>query len=224
MANTVILRPNRDISGGTGTDYLKISETKPDGLSTTISAVSSDKDVDKTYIFGLDEFVSSKKITVKSIKIVFCCSINNSTVLASCYVGLLCQEDTVYGDFSSSDTGDGGTFVTYEKIASSESIEVLQNYVKANKYIMPDLQLQVTLHAGYSYNDGMASTKVSSVYLTQAYVEIEYEEIENYGVFDKINGTYKATTTAYKKINGAWTEISEYECKEILKNNDIRRG
>ena len=58
--------------------------------------------------------------------------------------------------------------------------------------------------------------------ITTAWIELEFQD--SIGVHEKNNGTYKAATTAYKKIDGAWTEISEDECKEILKNNDIRRG
>ena len=70
-------------------------------------------------------------------------------------------------------------------------------------------------------SDGKYATTESRA-ITTAWIEVEFEDL--IGVHEKNNGTYKAATATYKKINGAWLEISEDECKEILKNNDIRRG
>ena len=62
------------------------------------------------------------------------------------------------------------------------------------------------------------------VRLSQFYIEIEYTEILNMGIRKKVGGAVKAATAAYRKTNGSWTEITEEEAKDILKNNIITQG
>ena len=60
--------------------------------------------------------------------------------------------------------------------------------------------------------------------VTQAYLEIVYEDITDIGVFKKANGAVKATAVAYRKLGGSWAEITEEEAKDVLKNNIITEG
>jgi hypothetical protein len=62
------------------------------------------------------------------------------------------------------------------------------------------------------------------VFITQAYIEVLYDDVENVGIYDKINGKQKAATATYQKFNGTWSEIPEDEAKTIIKNNTIKRG
>lgn len=225
MAETVILRPNSDISGGSGTDYLKISETKADNEETTIGVDSAETEQNEsiTYVFGLEE-LQVKKINVKSVKIVYCYYLSNSTsanASASGTISLTCIEDLIMSLYLIEDTSN--EYLTKEYYADSSTLDILQNHINENGFMLPPLQLGIELKASYSVNEGMAQEKSGSIYVTQAYVEIEYEELLNNGIFDKVGGVYKATMSAYRKVNGAWSEISEDEAKATIKNNTIRR-
>lgn len=229
-SGTVILRPDEDISGGNGTSYLYISEMVADDSSTVLGGrseadkVEEEIDFSASYTFGLSDAGLSKKVNLTGAKIVYRCNIQNSIVSAFCMIGLLYNGTSIFSTMSSEDTGEFDAFVTYEAVASEEQLATLQDIIKENSNCIPELQLSVWLNANADYNEGLSLGKTSSVYLTQAYVELDYEEIPGIGIHKKTNGEYKEATLAYRKIDGAWVDISEDETKSILKNNVIRSG
>ncbi|MBO5009581.1 MAG: hypothetical protein J6D20_02615 [Clostridia bacterium] len=222
MAGTVILRPDEDISGGTGTSYLQICEEVADDSSTKLGGVSepdqdNDGDYTQTYLFGLNNADIANRVNITDAKIVYRCRINNSTETAKCTISLLCDGNTFFSTSSNTDSDD--VYITNEAIFT----DILQNIVIEKQHRVPDFQMKVQLRANGGYDETYGE-KTSSVYLTQAYVEIVYEELPGIGVHKMVNGAVKAATAAYRKAGGAWAEITEEECKSVLQNNIITEG
>lgn len=123
--------------------------------------------------------------------------------------------------FSENYAWETNSYYTYVKsvLNTNEFVAALNSYF-AKYHKLPQLEIEISTTGGSNTEkDTEAECKVSQVYL-----EMVLDKSLGFGIFDKVDGLYKAATVAYKKNGGTWTEISENECKEILKNNTIRRG
>lgn len=107
----------------------------------------------------------------------------------------------------------------------------LSNYLsKESAGSTVNIVFLVTTVNGYSSETNKGSVETITQYtytevrLSQLYLEIDYNEILDIGVHKKVNGEYKAANAAYRKIGGSWVEITEDECKSILKSNTIIKG
>lgn len=113
-------------------------------------------------------------------------------------------------------------YYTFEGVLSNDSslIKEINAYYEQHKR-MPDVEVSLrTVAAGYTDNKGSTNAAISEI--SQVYLEVVYTD--GIGVYQKVDGQYKEATTAYKKVDRLWIEISESECKEILKNNNILTG
>lgn len=227
MAGTLTLRPDEDISGGTGTSYLQICETVADDASTRLggsSETNSGEGVDfsNIYIFGLSNVVKQGKVDITGVKIIQRCLLSCKEIAASSQITLICNGESIFSNEVSTDTD--GAYISFEEEATAEELVLLKRLVEENANHIPEMQLSVKLYAKADYNDGMATEKTSSVYLTQAYVEISYEDLQGIGIYKKKDGAARLTLEAYRKIGESWVEISEEEAKDVLKNNTITEG
>lgn len=112
-------------------------------------------------------------------------------------------------------------YYTYENIMLSthEFVIKLNNYI-AKYHKFPMLNIQISTTGAYnSEKDASAEAKVSQVFL-----DLVLDKNLSLGIYDKVGGEQRPVTTAFKKVNGSWSEIAEDEAKTILKNNTIRRG
>lgn len=230
QGGSLILRPNADVSVGheimpgfTGV-YQLIDEDVADDEGTQIGTrayISSDNEDKKTQtsIVSLNGGAfSKKKILLMKLVSCHCIEVDESDTGVRLTV-MFGGENASFS--SSSDTGEAYKTNEWFITASSSITSSINLFVKNNK-VLPEihLQLETTAHAFSSSN----KSDDASAYITQAYIEVFYEDILDIGVSKKINGEYKAASTAYKKQSGTWSEIPEDEAKTILKNNTIRRG
>lgn len=113
-------------------------------------------------------------------------------------------------------------YYTFEGVLSNDSSLIKEINAYYNQYkSMPNVEVSLrTVAAGYT--DDKGSTHAAIAEISQLYLEVVYTN--GIGVYQKDDGQYKEATTAYKKVGGAWIEMSESECKEILKNNNILTG
>lgn len=113
-------------------------------------------------------------------------------------------------------------YYIFEGVLSNDSslIKEINAYYEQHKR-MPDVEVALrTVAAGYTDNKGSTNAAISEI--SQVYLEVVYTN--GIGVYQKTNGQYKEAETAYKKVGRLWIEISESECRETLKNNNILTG
>lgn len=234
--NTIILRPISDYSRNCGKGdhipdsdspaYILVNEEEADNDASYIFLAGgigiNGSDGDAEYVFNLDVPKIPTKKKIKNILFHLVC-MGDGDGNGSIIPGLLINNTQYRGSsvnyrvYYPDENDMTNEYKMYSSGLSESEIEIINNTFDA---VITQLCLSVDL----SVSVAPEYKREGSLYLTQVYLEIALEDEKNIGVFYKINGTYKAATTAYKKINGAWTEISEDECKEILKNNNIRRG
>ena len=85
----------------------------------------------------------------------------------------------------------------------------------------------VTVEITNSTDDGITTgTKSGGVvsYVSQFYIELECEYEAGLNIHHKVNGSWLQAQAAYQKQNGAWVEITEDACKEVLQNNLLSSG
>lgn len=230
----VILRPNADISvehvikSGFSGVYQLINEEVADDDATKIGDIveaGTDEKVSliRTSVVSFPEIEFSKK-SVVLMKPVSRHLIKNPSVRGYGRVGC-----SVYvGDVSSSsfsDTDDtGDAYVTCEKwsiFPNSSVVAAVNSFVKANK-VLPEIQLSLTTTAESEGPSGKAGNP-GGADITQAYLEIIYEDDVGIGVLHKVGDTWKQAQTAYVKRSGAWVEISEEECKTLLSTSFVTK-
>lgn len=226
--NTIILRPCADIDHGyfdvqpetLGHHYLAINEIECDSDATFIHWSTNDSgegfsDIDAT--FGFSGEIPDKSFLVTSTTIVLCGKITEEVAGAYAKVeyDVSVGEDTIkiYGGNISENSYDTIS-VNSEAIATS-----INNYIKLNKKF-PGITIKLIFlgSTGGTYK----GSRSIQLYISQVYLKIDYTT--GIGIYKKDNGTFKVATAAYKKRGNTWTEITEDECKEMLKNNTIRRG
>lgn len=81
----------------------------------------------------------------------------------------------------------------------------------------PDITLNLMTQIS-AYRDYPASGK-SYIYITQVYVELDYYSYLD--IHKKENGIWYAAVSAFKKIDNAWQQMTEDECKNYLSSKYI---
>lgn len=229
-----IFRPSEDIAvghripSGFTTVYQLINEEEADDSSTEIfsDGTASYPDASSTVLVN----ILMQQVSIKQIRLVsriyvglyagygaavsFRLSVNGAqfnTVQASSFVGKM-------GAWTEN------SYYTFEAVitSSSDIVKEINSYYKTHK-TMPPVEILINTDGEYGA-EGAAGAKRSPAKVSQVYLDVVYEDITNIGIFDKVGGKQMPSTAAYKKVGGAWSEITEDECKEVLKNNTIRRG
>lgn len=224
----LILRPCADVSvehtiqSGFTSVYQLINEVTADDDATKIGNVvtaGGDETLDKDYtsVISLTKVEFSKK-NVVLMKPVSRHLIKNPTMSGSGSVGcsiIVGDESAVFSD--STNTGDAyATCDSWSLKATSSLIQAVNSYAKTNK-VLPDIQLSLTTNA-HSSGSATKGGNPGGAYITQAYLEIVYEDAVGMGVLHKVDGIWKQAQVAYEKRNGVWVEITEEECKSILQS------
>ena len=129
----------------------------------------------------------------------------------------------IVGDRSTSFTESAGTnevYVTKDDcnlFPESYVVQEVISYAKANK-VLPEIRLSLRTDVT-SLGSSQKSGSTASAYITQAYLEIIYEDALSIGVSHKVDGEWKQAQSAYQKQNSVWVEITEDECKNLLSNS-----
>lgn len=232
--NTLILRPVSDIfriqdQGQHYPDnddipaYLLVNEVAADGDATAICCQGENgvngSYTDAEYAFGLDLSALPTKIKITDINIYIVWN-RDTSAYESAEIGAKIfidgDEGVTCGTFSSQNE-----VTNYESAIISGALvkETINSYISKNKAIPPlYYSIFIGLSTGHEYKDSVRAN------VTQTYIELTYEDITDIGVRKKVNGNYTAATAAYQKIGGSWSEITEEDCKNILRNNTIRSG
>ena len=247
-AQKVILRPISDISAvkgtidagtnrsystfpeGTTNLYTLVGEAVADDDATYIEHASSEAiGCDWIYTFGLNTsgIPNNAKITSVTMYIRGKHSVYGNYAYAR--LAIVVNGVVYYHVGSKEDASDFGLtttdpdsittsiYGTKSKTLTDDGITAINNYIQSNKKL-PTLQYAVQVYEKKSGSQG----KDYNYRFTQCHVEIEYTT--DIGVHHKANGAWVAATAAYRKVNGAWSEISEDECKAILSSNLIKKA
>ena len=241
MANgKIILKP---YSGDSGNQHLGYPENTE--IYRWISEDVSDGDVDYIYapeptansqvsqellsLFYLNGAIPQNRIKVSSIKIKYSA---RETVL--CEYSSTIRFTLISGAIArQTEAKDVTDYLSEpEEIAlPSEDVQKLNEWLSAaNKGTFPEFSIFVYTVNGCNVESSKGSMETITSYhyaevrLSQLYIEIDYEEILDIGVHKKVGGEYKAANAAYRKTGGSWVEITEEECKSILKSNTIIKG
>lgn len=226
--HVAILRPISDIPENDNPIFLLVNEEVADDSSTEISLEGgvgfNGESEEVNYAFGIDTSQIPSKANVLNVRLmVRSRAIGNAggNITGGLYVNDAKVASSTVLNYSS--------YAQYSELTGEyqslflaftvDDIKVINTYIKEHKSF-PPLYFYIHLYAGVAneYKDAPV------IYLTQTYLEITYNDVVNIGVYEKAGGKQMPSTAAYKKVGGAWSEITEDECKEVLKNNTIRRG
>lgn len=221
---------------GVASLYNLISEEEPDESATYIRQFSKNKRVERTYIFGLDTKQIPTKIKTSNAIVSINCyqyrEADDAKIYPLVYVNDVPYKGVVKVGLNGAILGEVEYLTPYREdyygspdfgtsifFLSDSAIGAINEFINKNKKF-PDIKISFKIVMEKPTTDG----KENEVRLSWTQMPVFYEDKNNIGIFDKFGGSYKAATVAYKKTGGTWTEILENECKEILKNNTIRRG
>jgi hypothetical protein len=128
-----------------------------------------------------------------------------------------------YGTMRTSDLNSGIWSLKINKLNKDDSIVVaINDYVNKNK-TFPEITYSINTDLTVvDKNTSKGGTALAN--LSQACIDILYEDILDIGIHRKVGGVVKAATAAYRKVGGSWAEIPEEEAKDILNNNIITQG
>jgi hypothetical protein len=220
--------------------YRWISEEVCDGDETYIYAPAPEgskndlvEQISETLVY-FEYKVPDKKINIENIKIKYCAK---SSKYAS-------SNSKIWFDLTVSSSAEIGTYrttlesLTEEYPTESSEITIDDDYTqKLNNALSKKsagssekFYFKVSTANGYNYEQEKGSLETITFYtyvdvrLSQFYIEIEYTEILNMGIYKKVAGAVKAARATYRKLGGSWVEITEEEAKGVLKNNIITQG
>ena len=63
------------------------------------------------------------------------------------------------------------------------------------------------------------ASKTANTKITQFYIEADFEVEESSGIYVRKNGAFVEVAQTYKKVSGAWTEITTEECKSLIQSH-----
>lgn len=217
------LRPSADISvehtlhpSDSTAAYLLINEEVSDENSTYIVAESDHFARTVTSVFKMAGTVPNEKIKVTNI------SVGVSSKSYTGNVGSHTCEITINGVSSISQFQPGATLGSEFKTSSlscDDLLDVVNTYIATNGIGgFPDVI--ATIMSDFPDYESPKGT-YPGVYVSQVYMEVTYTTDFALNIHRKMDGAWKQAQSAYQKTNGAWTEISEDECKSILQNSFI---
>jgi hypothetical protein len=222
-AGTVALRPSADISlghnryptSGSSTGFDRINETTQDGSSTYISYETTASG-SATSQFKLSGSIPEG---MKCTGAKFCavCNLTGNASDKTCNIDAgITVNGTTYSGTVNIPTG--GAFTMYS-VDIPDVISAINSYI--SQYgTFPAVTLTLTTNIIL----GAEEKKEANNKITQVYLELSYEEQTGTGIHMKIGGGWKEATQAFKKVNGAWVEITADECKTILRNSEFVIG
>ena len=233
-SGTIILRP----SGDAGSDHKGYPED-----TALYKWINEEKcDDDEGYIYyskdlGLTDYGLSKyylsgavpavKIKVTGVRARFAAKSTDSGATSYVHFEVRVPPDSYY-DYAT-DRRQATDYLTEPEtlLFGDDLVERINAYIGENgNNSLTNLMLLIGITAG-SYSHGTSSStsyEYDTVRVSQAYLEIDYEEILNIGVYRKSGGAVKAAMLAYRKKSGSWVEVTEEEAKDVLKNNIITEG
>lgn len=235
QGSSLILRPSADIStehtipSGFSGVYQLINEEVADDATTCIGTGTikaggdSEEIVDLTSVVALISGEFSKK-NVVSMKLVSRINIENpSTYGGDVYVScaITVGDDVVEFIPFSTDTADVyETRITEAIEPYATIVQAINSYIKSND-ALPEIKLSINTYAKSTGGGNGKQGSAVSAYVTQAYLELYYEDDLGFNIHRKVNGTWLQVQAAFKKQNGAWVELTEDECKQELNNAPI---
>lgn len=222
-AGTVALRPSADIllghriypTSGSSTGFDRINETTQDGHSTHIYLETT------TSGSATSQFELSGSIPegMKCTGAKFCavCRFTGDVSDTTCNIdaGITVNGSTYTGVINIPKVG------TYTMFSGDipDVVSAINSYISQyNTFPAVTLTLTTNVILGAEDKQG------ADINITQVYLELSYEEQTGAGIHMKIGGGWKEATQAYRKVNGAWVEITADECKTILQNSFCIRG
>lgn len=229
MVKSIILRPQEDIKlnydENESSRFFKIPSENSNAYS-LINEQNSDEDSTCIYTdsskalvqFRLDGIIPSKKIQIKGL--ILACSVKSEnfgtfdSANFSVYLNNTKYEFGNYGDSSS----ESWNLKTVKMETESKIVCDINSYIEQNSNeILHDIIVEISVDTNH---DGYKA--FPTLYISQIYLEVLYDY--GFSLYRKVSGTLVNSTAAYRKVNDAWAEISEDECKNILQNNTIRSG
>lgn len=231
---TLYSRPSSDISVGHGimdgfsSVYQLLNESTPDGDATYITTTDSDPDDDEptsqTSIVGLS-FTVPRGMRLNQLRIVLNAKLKKPYDLggtAKATVTLSFNGSkaahSAGNRTSSGYPGDYAGYTTTEGVVKYDAalIEAINSYIGTkNTETVVDLQMSIETTAEDYYNS-TKGTYDATPRVSAAWIEAVYEVVPGMNIHRKVNGVWAQAQTAYQKRGGAWVEITEDECKEIL--------
>lgn len=233
QGGSLILRPSADISAehtipsGFSGVYQLINEEVADDATTCIGTGTVKGEAENTDTVDLTSTVAliggafSKKNAV-SMRLVFRVNIENPTTYGEAQVKCaITAGGAVVAFTTAADTADVyETYITEAIEPYSTIIQDINSYVKSNE-VLPEIELSINTYAESNGSGNGKTGNPSSAYITQAYLELYYEDDLGFNIHRKVNGTWLQVQAAYKKQSGVWVEITEDECKQELNNAPI---
>lgn len=231
QGDSLTLRPIADVSveheipeGFSGVYQLINEELADDGetyIRSYVQASDKEKNQNRTSVVSLGSCnITEKKIF--ALRLVLRSRLNTTSSYGKSYVdySIIVGEESLSGRFSEETNG-------YENLernifASESFIQSLNSIIKANGSLT-EIKLRLNTYS-YEKESGSYKSYSATASISQAYLEVYYEDILNIGIHRKVGGVVKAATAAYKKFGGSWVEVTEEEAKGVLKNNIITQG
>lgn len=226
--HVAILRPISDIPENDNPIFLLVNEKVADDSSTEISLRGgigiNGKDQEMDYAFGIDTSQIPSKANVLNVRLMvrsYAIGDAGCNITGGLYVNDAKVESSTVLNYHRYDQDSEltGEYQSLFLAFTVDDIKVINTYIKNHKSF-PPLDFYIHLYAGTAGE----YKNPAIIYLTQTFLEITYNDVVNIGIYEKAGGKQIPSTAAYKKVDGTWSEISEDECKEMLKNNNIRRG
>lgn len=217
--NIIIFRPSADIQlqhtvfpSGLTAGYLAINDIESDGVSTFISGGSDDKSVFQFY----GEYPSN---IINVLNGLIFLDFTEADMLSDALRGEVYVELYVDGVVLSEYYSEVYSYPSVIEVSNGD-IQKINEYILLNKK-MPDIWLSVRFDVEVQSNES-GKGGGGETGLTKMQVQLGYQQ--KFGIFQKMNNSYKHAIHSYKKIDGAWSEISSDETQTIIINNTIRRG
>lgn len=214
---TLILRPVSDkslthncSSGSSGSSLINESIADDDS-SYIFQKVNSTSDVTSVSIFSLDDNIGANikgKFKITSFKIYFRAKTTKSNDSDTAYVGVSWAVGENYDYANNIHTQPLQTNYSeyYSKYDTVNGIDI-------NNRIFESLN-DLNLTGIIVYTDGNKASSKNDTFeirVTQVYLEITYEELENHstGLYFKSNDSWIEAKFAYKKVSGTWVEQTD---------------
>ena len=104
---------------------------------------------------------------------------------------------------------------TYSAFEYSAPGTIIENMWSRIASWVPSISLPV-ICIGMTKN---GSSKTANAKITQFYIEADFEVEESSGIYVRKNGAFVEVAQTYKKVSGAWTEITTEECKSLIQSH-----
>ena len=225
---TFYLRPSADISVGhtlypedSTAAYLLINEEESDTSSTYIAASSLNKDGNLEYFsseFSLSGIIPEGRFQIENITACMVAKLGSVTTSNS---ELSITANGVTSTFGC-DAGTQSAWTSATAIVTDTALlDAINDYI-SNNDSFPNITLTINTSIAEEADNNDGKNSGGDISITQVYLELTYSLGLN--IHTKSNGVWLQAQAAYQKQNGAWVEITEDECKNILQSNLLGSG